>query len=116
LRWIALGGVGIALLGGGLLCAVRRDMRARPGEEIVYDDFGFSVRAAHKSGALGSGSARLQATGVFEIVELQVANHAKRVSYRTDQHTPVLVDAQGREYRVASQACALVADEQIGRA
>ena len=70
----------------GWMACVRRDRVAAPGEELVYDDFGFSVQNVQRSGTLW-------------IVDLKVANHARRVSYRLDHHQVAIVDDQGTLYK-----------------
>lgn len=78
--------LGVLLLGAGtLILLVRRDVEAQPGEEQLYDDFGFSVLAAQRSGGRCA-------------VELRIANHAKRVPFRMDNFHVRLVDTQGTEY------------------
>jgi len=83
---VAAFGLGLFALGvGALVLFVRRDHEALPREEQVYDDFGFSVVGSER-------------TGERCTVELQVANHAKRVSFRMDNFHVRLVDASGQEY------------------
>lgn len=84
-------GLGLFALGvGALVLLVRRDHEALPREEQVYDDFGFSVVGSER-------------TGERCTVELRVANHAQRVSYRMDNFHVRLVDAQGTEYEERSE-------------
>jgi hypothetical protein len=64
---------------------LRRDHEAGPREEQLYDDFGFAV--------VGAARAEGRCT-----VELQVANHARRVPFRMDNFRVRLVDAAGQEY------------------
>lgn len=83
---VAAFGLGLFGLGvGALVLLVRSDHEALPREEQVYDDFGFSVVGASRSGGRCA-------------VELQVANHAKRVPFRMDSFRVRLVDAAGQEY------------------
>jgi hypothetical protein len=83
---VAAFGCGLFALGvGALVLLVRRDHEAIPREEQVYDDFGFSVVGAER-------------TGGRCLVELQVANHARRVPFRLDGFHVRLVDAAGRGY------------------
>jgi hypothetical protein len=69
----------------GWMACVRRDRVAAPGEELVFDDFGFSVQDVKRNGTVW-------------IVDLKVANHAQRVGYKLDNHQVVVVDEQGRTF------------------
>jgi hypothetical protein len=83
---IAAFGLGLGALGvGALVLFVRRDHEALPREEQLYDDFGFSVLSAERAGG--------QCT-----VELQVANHARRVPFKLAGYRLRLVDASGTQY------------------
>ncbi len=83
---VAAFGCGLCALGvGALVLLVRRDHEALPREEQVYDDFGFSVLSSERTGGKCT-------------VELQVANHAKRVPFRMDNFHVRLADAEGHEY------------------
>lgn len=83
---VAAFGCGLCALGvGALVLFVRRDHEALPREEQVYDDFGFSVVGCERAGGKCT-------------VELQVANHAKRVPFKLAGYRLRLVDAQGGEY------------------
>ena len=75
--------------GGAWMAFVRRDRVAPQGEELLFDDFGFSVKDVRRSKT---------ASGTSWIVDLQVANHAKRVGYKLDNHQAVIVDEQGRMF------------------
>lgn len=74
---------------GGWMAFVRRDRVAPPGEELLFDDFAFSVKDVRVQGRTWT-------------VDLQVANHAKRVGYRLDTHQAVIVDEQGRRFSAAN--------------
>lgn len=74
---------------GGWMAFVRRDRVAPPGEELLFDDFGFSVKDVRVQGRTWT-------------VDLQVANHAKRVGYRLDTHQAVIVDEQGRSFAASN--------------
>jgi hypothetical protein len=75
----------------GWMACVRRDRVAAPGEELVFDDFGFSVQNVKRN-------------GTSWIVDLKVANHAQRVSYKLDNHQVVIVDEQGRTFTETKDA------------
>ena len=88
---VAACGIGLFALGvGALVLIVRRDHEASPREEQVYDDFGFAVVGAERAGGRCA-------------VDLQVANHAKRVPFRMDNFHVHLVDAQGERYAERSE-------------
>ena len=113
--------VGAALVVGtvalvGTVAFVRRDRLAPPGEEIVYEDFGFSVVGVREATALGQGDARVRSSGVFRVVSLRVANHAIEVPYRMDQHRAILCEADGTVHPVAAGAqAALQSGECVPR-
>jgi hypothetical protein len=87
---VAASGLGLFALGvGALVLFVRRDHEALPREEQVYDDFGFAVVGAERAGGRCT-------------VELQVANHARRVPFKMDNFHVRLVDAQGERYEEQS--------------
>jgi hypothetical protein len=88
---VAASALGLFALGvGALVLFVRRDHEALPREEQVYDDFGFSVVGAERAGGRCT-------------VELQVANHARRVPFKMDNFHVRLVDAQGERYEERSE-------------
>jgi hypothetical protein len=88
---VAACGLGLSALGvGALVLFVRRDHEARVGEEQVYDDFGFAVVGCERAGGRCT-------------VELQVANHARRVPFKMDNFHVRLVDAQGDRYEEQSE-------------
>src|SRR5437867_10063422 len=93
---IAFGCLLVAAL--GWTACVRQDKVAPRGQELLFDDFGFSVRDVRKSKTLGPPARAATARGTYWIVDLQVQNHAKRVAYRLDTHQAAIVDAQGRRF------------------
>lgn len=108
-RVSALGILVLVLVAGtlmilGVIAFVRRDMREPIGGEIVYDDFGFSVLGVETADRVGSPALEVRPHGTFEIVHLQVANHAKRVDYHLDNHRAVLEDANGLQYETDLRA------------
>jgi Domain of unknown function (DUF4352) len=89
--------IGISLL--ALLAALnRRDQIVGLNQEIQYDDFAFSVLGARTMHSLGSGESQTNAQGLYYIVTLKIANHAKRVDFRFKRSSPVLLDSTGREF------------------
>jgi hypothetical protein len=89
--------LGLAAVGGWMGC-VRRDRVAPRGEELLFDDFGFSVKDVQRAKTFGPPERSVTAKGTFWIVDLQVANHAQRVGYKLDTHQAVIVDEQGRMF------------------
>ncbi len=79
----------------------RRDETVGLKQEIQYDDFAFSVEAVHKATSLGFGESHANAQGVYYIVTLKIANHAKRVDYTFKRSAAVLLDDLGREFRLS---------------
>ena len=95
--------IGCGLLFGLLatLAALNRhDQVAGFNQEIQYDDFAFSVQSVRTTRSIGDSTAQ----GLFYIVTLKVANHAKRVNYEFKHDSPVLVAGDGRQYRVSFEA------------
>jgi len=84
-KLVLLGTLALLLGASMLILLVRQDVEARVGEEQLYDDFGFSVLSAQRSGGRCA-------------VELRIVNHARRVPYRLDGFHVRLVDAQGGEH------------------
>jgi hypothetical protein len=95
--------IGCALLFGLLatLAALnRRDQVAGLNQEIQYDDFAFSVQGVRTTRTLGDSTAQ----GVYYVVTLKIANHAKRVDYEFKRDSPVLLAGDGKQYRVSFDA------------
>ena len=95
--------IGCGLLFGLLatLAALNRhDQVAGFNQEIQYDDFAFSVQGVRTTRTLGDFTAQ----GVYYVVTLKVANHAKRVDYEFKPDSPVLVARDGKQYRVSFEA------------
>lgn len=97
---LVLGGIVVLLAG---IKSIRQNRLVNVGEEILYDDFGFTVAKVTKSDTVGAKERRVRAYGTFWIVDLEVRNHARRVSYRMDSHVPRLVDEGGREIPVSGR-------------
>ncbi len=98
--------IGGALALAGLICGLlailailnREDQRAKLAQEIQYDDFAWSAVAVRKAQVIET----VRAGGVFYIVTVKVANHAKRVSYRFRPSEILLLDDRGGEHRIAA--------------
>ena len=101
-RGIAVTTAIVALIGVSLLLILaalnRRDQTVGLNQEIQYDDFAFSVLGVRKADALGSGSSQSTALGVYYVVTVKIANHAKRVDYKFKRDSAILVDDKGREF------------------
>jgi hypothetical protein len=108
---MALVAATVLVLGG--IALVRHDRVAAVGEEIVYDDFGFTVRGARSAKTLGPAGREVTAEGAFWIVDLEVANHARRVPYRLEWHTPLLLDSRGNTHRVSPGGQAALEAEHV---
>jgi len=92
--------LGTLTLAGGV-AYVRQDRLVNVGEEIRYDDFGFTVEDVTRTQVAGPKDHPVRSYGTFWVVDLLVENHARRVSYRMGSHTPRLVDEHGHEYPVS---------------
>src|SRR5262245_51244576 len=77
----------------------RHDEVASLNQEIQYDDFAFSVREVRKMQSIGPSTAQ----GIYYVVSLKVANHARRVDYEFKPESPLLVSEDGRQYRISSE-------------
>lgn len=101
-RGLAVTAAIVALIGVSLLMIVaalnRRDQMVGLNQEIQYDDFAFSVIGVRKADAIGIGDAEAKAAGAFYVVTLKIANHAKRVDYKPQRASAILIDAKGREF------------------
>ncbi|HET6202542.1 MAG TPA: hypothetical protein VFI25_07040 [Planctomycetota bacterium] len=93
LAFAAAGLLGLLVLFAALN---RRDQDAARGEEIRYDDFGFSL-LDHRRSAVPSAAGK-----VLLLVDLRVSNHAKRVPFRFDPATVRLLGGDGREFQAVS--------------
>lgn len=71
-------------------------------QPIQFDDFAFSVVGVRKAAALGQGEERRTAGGAFAVVAFKIDNKARRVSYRFNPGSLVLVDDQGRGHWLAA--------------
>ena len=92
--------IGISLV--ALLAVLnRRDQTAGLNQEIQYDDFAFSVQGVRKANSLGSGESQTNAQGVYYVVTLKIANHAKRVDYTFKKTSAVLLDDARREFHLS---------------
>lgn len=92
--------IGISLL-AMLAVLNRKDQTVGLNQEIQYDDFAFSVQGVRKANSLGSGESQTNAEGVYYIVTLKIANHAKRVDFTFKRPSAILVDEVGREFHLS---------------
>jgi Domain of unknown function (DUF4352) len=79
----------------------RKDQTVGFNQEIQYDDFAFSVQGVRKAGSLGSRESQTNAEGVYYVVTLKIANHAKRVDFTFKRASAILVDEAGREFHLS---------------
>jgi len=95
----------IAAVGVSLLAILallnREDQTVGLKTEIQYDDFAFSVQDVRKAGSLGTGDSQATAEGVYYVVTLKIANHAKRVDFTFKPTSAILVDEAGREFHLS---------------
>lgn len=98
----------VAAIGVSLLAMLavlhRKDQTVGLSQEIQYDDFAFSVQDVRKTNSLGSGESQANAEGVYYVVTLKIANHAKRVDFTFKRASAILVDEAGREFHVSEIA------------
>src|SRR5262245_14450376 len=92
--------VGVSLLAMAALLN-RRDQTVGLNQEIQYDDFAFSVLGVRKATALGREYAQERAKGVYYIVTVKVANHAKRVDYTFKKASAIIVDVEQKEFHLS---------------
>lgn len=95
----------VVLIGMSLLAMLavlnRRDQIVGLNQEIQYDDFAFSVLGVRKSDALGDEASRTTARGVYYVVTIKIANHAKRVDYKFKKESAVLIDVEEKEFHLS---------------
>ncbi|HJQ24361.1 MAG TPA: DUF4352 domain-containing protein [Blastocatellia bacterium] len=73
-------------------------------QEIQYDDFAFAALGARRAATLDEATDAVHAPGVYAIVTMKVANHARRVDFTFDKSTVILLDDQGNEYHWSADA------------
>src|SRR5262245_37705730 len=78
----------------------QNETRIARGGTMDFDDFGFSIERTTTADRLGA----VQASGRFVCVDLRVMNHMKVVAYTFGDPAALLVDGQGRVYRVDAAA------------
>lgn len=95
--------IGISLL-AMLAVLNRKDQVVGLNQEIRYDDFAFSVQGVRKESSLGRGESQTTAKGIYYVVTLKIANHAKRVDFTFKKASAILVDDAGREFHLSESA------------
>jgi hypothetical protein len=95
--------IGVALV-AMLAVLNRKDQTVGLNQEIQYDDFAFAVQGVRKANSLGSGESQTNAQGVYYVVTLKIANHAKRVDFTFKRASAILVDEAGREFHLSEKA------------
>jgi hypothetical protein len=81
----------------------KREMIVGLNQEIQFDDFAFSALGSRKAAGLGTAGGQKPTEGLYYIVTIKVANHAKRVDFQFDPSTAVLVDRAGKEYHLSAR-------------
>jgi Domain of unknown function (DUF4352) len=95
--------IGVALL-GILALLNRRSQVVGLNQEIQYDDFAFAAMAVRRAATVSGSSDEPRARGVYAIVTMKVANHARRVDFTFEKSTVILIDEQGNEYHWSEDA------------
>lgn len=93
-----------------LLALLHRDVHATLGQEVLYDDYGFTVESSRSMPGVDVPELEWPASssGRLEIVRLVVRNHAVRVDFELDKPLPRVEDAEGLEYEVDERATELL--------
>lgn len=84
-------------------------------QEIQYDDFAFSVQDVRRASSLGSEESQTNAEGVYYVVTLKIANHAKRVDFTFKKASAILVDDAGRDFHLSEIAQRALESTQGGK-
>jgi Domain of unknown function (DUF4352) len=92
-----LAAIGVSVL-ATLAALNRRDQFVGLNQEIQYDDFAFSVESVRKTASLGIGQHQSKPQGLYYVITLKIANHAKRVDYRFKYQSARLVDVEEKEF------------------
>ena len=96
--------VGLALAVLPVSRLIRGVQVLEKGQELRADDFGFSIVSVRQLDKIGDGDESVRPRGKFLVVDIKVANHAKRVDFRFDPQIAILEDALGRKYALAAPA------------
>jgi Domain of unknown function (DUF4352) len=100
-RFAVIVGTGLLTLLAIVALLNRRTQIVGLNQEIQYDDFAFSVLGVRKARTLDAGLIQKSARGVYFIVTIKVANHAKRVDFTFKRPAASLVDDKGREFHLS---------------
>jgi hypothetical protein len=87
----------------------RKNQTVGLNQEIQYDDFAFSVLDTEQKFSLG----QKQAQGVYYLVVLKIANHARRVDYTFNPASAILSDDQDREFHLSTEGQSTLESTQI---
>jgi hypothetical protein len=85
--------LGIPVAGVTSRCSAR-DRFVPLGTAVRHDDFLYSIRGTDRRARIGDRAA----TGVFQIVDFQIDNQAKRVTHDWRNDIVFLIDDRGRTY------------------
>lgn len=100
----------IAVLGVSLFTPQRI---LRPREEHCFDDMCFSVVSASTRKTLGSFSSRITAQGSYYLITVQLRNAGRGRAQKPSSPSFVLVDQQGNNYKVISQAEEIIGENPV---
>jgi hypothetical protein len=89
--------IGVSML-AMLAILNRRDQFVGLNQEIQYDDFAFSIQGVRKTDSLGNGEFKVTPQGLYYIITLKVANHAKRVDYRFRYESAKVIDVDDTQF------------------
>jgi hypothetical protein len=95
---------------GGLLGVAQwrgqpnNETRIARGAEMVFADFGFAVERTTLADRLGPPDHDVEASGRYVCVDLRVLNHMQAGDYAFRDGAALLVDGQGRTFRVDAAA------------
>jgi hypothetical protein len=85
-----------------------KPVRIATGQELMVDDFGFTIESQRWSDEIPEADAIIKPDGVFLILSFAVFNHAKRVDFTFDPHQVVVEDNGGRRFRLSTDGQAAV--------
>ena len=68
------------------------------GEELMADDFGFTLESATWSKSIDNGGVSISRSGQFLTLKVLVSNHAKRVDFTFDPNQIIVESEDGRRF------------------
>lgn len=107
--WLSLlTAIGVLLLAFHLVSTSFHPKIIAPGQELLSDDFGFTVVGVARLPEIGTVEGPLRPNGEFLVVDLQIANHAQRVDFQFDPRIVVVEDGEGKRIQFSEPAQKLV--------